>query len=76
LSYTSWRDTKTALLLFNRGTQMSTVLGQINALLETHPQFKRHVPQNGETRFRAVLRQPNDANRELALTVLVFDVPG
>jgi hypothetical protein len=76
LSYTSWRDTKTALLLFNRGTQMSTVLGQIKGLIEAHPQFKRHVPQNGETRFRAVLRQANDTNRELALTVLVFDVPG
>src|SRR5258708_39739064 len=26
LSYTSWRDTKTAILLFNRGRQLSTVL--------------------------------------------------
>lgn len=76
LSYTSWRDTKTALLLFNRGTQTSTVLAQIKDLLAAHPQFKRDAPQSGETRFRAVMRQPRDSDRELTLTVLVFDVPG
>ena len=76
LSYTSWRDTKTALLMFNRGTQTSTVVSQVPGLLAAHPQFKRAVPQQGETRFRAIMRQPSDANRELWLTVLVFDVPG
>ena len=75
LSYTSWRDTKTALLIFNRGTQTSTVLGQITGLIASHPQFKRSLSQNGEARFRAVLRQPKDADREVLLTVLVFDVP-
>ena len=75
LGYTSWRDTKTAILLFNRDTSMSTVLGQIPGLLKAHSQFKHTVDQSGETRCRAVLRQASDPDRELILTVLVFNVP-
>jgi hypothetical protein len=75
LGYTSWRDTKTAILLFNRDTQMSTVLAQIPSLLSSHSNFRRHISQNGPARFRAILSQPRDPARELFLTVLVFDVP-
>jgi hypothetical protein len=75
LGYTSWRDTKTALVIFNRDAQTSGVVAQIPGLLAAHPNFKRAVPQDGETRFRAVLHQNGDTNREIIVTVLVFDVP-
>ena len=68
-------DTKTAILLFNHDTAMSTVLAQVPSVLAAHPQFKRQIAQRAETRFRAVLRQPTDPDRELVLTVLVFGVP-
>jgi hypothetical protein len=55
---------------------MSTVLGQINGLLAGYPQFKRAIQQKDEARFRAIIRRPDDANRELWVTVLVFNVPG
>lgn len=75
LGYASWRDTKTAILLFNRDTAMSTVLAQVSSVLAAHPQFKRSIAQQSESRFRAVLRQSTDPDRELVLTVLVFGVP-
>jgi hypothetical protein len=75
LGYTSWRDTKTAILLFNRNKDFSAVLGQIRATIEAHPNFKSFVGRPSETQFRFVLRQPTDASRELLLTVLAFDVP-
>ena len=75
LGYTSWRDTKTALLIFNRDTAMSTVVSQIPGLLAAHPNFKRATPQEGETRFRAVLHQNGDVNRDVVVTALVFNVP-
>lgn len=76
LSYQSWRDTKTAILIFNRDTAMSTVLGGIPQQVEEHPNFKRKVNYAHESGFRYVLHQNGDANREVILTVLVFDVPG
>lgn len=76
LGYTAWRDTKTAILIFNRGTAMSTVLAGVEGETSRHGNFKRKVNWKHESGFRYVLHHPNDANREFLLTVLVFDVPG
>lgn len=76
LGYTSWRDTKTALLVFNRGRALSTVLEKVSELVRARPEFVREVPQSGETRFRFVLHHPDDPQRELILTVMVFEMPG
>lgn len=75
LGYTSWRDTKTAIILFNRNRNFSNVLAKIPELLKAHPHHKRELPIEGETRFRHVLHHRDDKNRELILTVLAFDVP-
>ncbi|ABC83312.1 hypothetical protein [Anaeromyxobacter dehalogenans] len=75
LGYTSWRDTKTAILLFNRNKGFSAVLDQIRPTIEAHPNCKAFAGRPAETQFRFVLRQPTDASRELLLTVLAFDVP-
>lgn len=75
LSYTGWRDTKTAILVFNRDTAMSTVLAGIDSETKRHAQFKRQITWPHETGFRYVLHYPSDANREVITTVLVFDVP-
>ena len=75
LGYASWRDTKTAVVLFNRDTAFSTVLSKIPEGLRTHANFKREEKQSGETRFRAMLSHKNDHSRELTVTVLAFDVP-
>ena len=50
-------------------------LTKIPQLVEAHPNHKREVPIDGETRFRHVLHHRDDKNRELVLTVLAFDVP-
>ncbi|MCH8807302.1 MAG: hypothetical protein IH986_14630 [Planctomycetes bacterium] len=75
LGYTSWRDTKTAIILFNRNRDFSAVLAKIAQLVKAHPNHKRELPIEGETCFRHVLHHRDDKNRELILTVLAFDVP-
>jgi hypothetical protein len=75
LSYVSWRDTKTAIVLFNRNRNFSDVLDKIAAAVPTHPCFKRDLGRTNETAFRYVFHQPGDPNREIMLTVLAFDVP-
>lgn len=76
LGYTAWRDTKTAILVFNRGTTMSTVLEGVAAETTSHKNFKRQIDWKHESGFRYIFHQNGDANREFTLTVLVFDVPG
>ena len=75
LSYSTWRDTKTALLVFNRDTEMSTVLKGIPEVVKDHPKYKSNRDYDSETGFRYILRHRDDANREIVLTVLVFNIP-
>ena len=73
--YLHWRDTKTAILIFNRNKNFSDVLAQIQPTVESHPCFKRTVGQTSETEWRFVFRNRDDANREVHLSVLAFDIP-
>ncbi len=75
LSYTTWRDTKTALLVFNRDRSMSTVLKGVDETAIEHPNFKVKQETVLETEFRYVFGHRDDVNREITVTVLVFDVP-
>jgi hypothetical protein len=73
--YVSWRDTKTAMVLFNRNAGFSAVLAKIADIVPKHPHFKRDLRKSDESTFRYVFGQPNDANREIMLTVMAFDIP-
>jgi hypothetical protein len=75
LGYLSWRDTKTAVIIFNRNRDFGSVVKTILSATEKHPHKKRGPTKEGETRFKYVFGNPKDANRELFLTVLAFDIP-
>lgn len=76
LGYLSWRDTKAAILLFNRNRSFSDVLAKIRPTMEKHPQCTSFDGQRGETEFTFTFARADDASRKLKLTVLAFDVPG
>jgi len=75
LGYTTWRDTKLALLIFNRNKNFSAVLEQISEVMKNHPTFTQELFYPSETGFRFILHHPEDKNRELLLTVLAFEIP-
>ena len=76
LSYLSWRDTKVALIVFNRRKDVSAVLAAIPETVSQHPLCKKQLEYKAEGAFRFLFGQKDDRNRDLILTVLVFDVPG
>lgn len=76
LGYVSWRDTKTAILIFNRNKDFSNVLAQVPELINKHPNCKKQVlDYKNETGSRYILHHSQDKNREIILTVLAFDIP-
>jgi hypothetical protein len=75
LGYSSWRDTKTAVVVFNRNRDFSKVLASIPDAVRAHPQYKKDLPGSTETVFRYLFANRDDRNRELYLTVMAFDVP-
>lgn len=75
LGYTSWRDTKVAVIVFNRNKDFSRVLAAIPETAKNHANFKRELAGSTETVFRYCFAHKDDKNRELFLTILAFDVP-
>ena len=75
LRYVSWRDTKTAIIVFNRNKTFTRVVEAIPDAAKAHPNFKRQLKDDKEGEFRYVFSHRDDQNREMLLAVLAFDVP-
>ena len=80
LGYTSWRDTKIAILLFNKNKDFNYVLEKIDTIVKGHSCYKREISLksrklNNETVFSYIFHQPEDVNREIFLTMMVFNIP-
>jgi hypothetical protein len=71
----SWRDSKTALIVFNRNKDFSKVLTAIPETVKAHPNFQKDEGQQGETKFRYAFRHKDDAAKILHMTVMGFDIP-
>ena len=72
LSYLTWRDTKTALLIFNREVEITTVIQSIKDAISKHPNYVS-CTQTDVARFDSVFHLKGDKNRHVKMAVLVFN---
>lgn len=75
LGYTTWRDTKTALIVFSRRADFTNVISEAQRAMKDHPLYKSGPTKEGETRFRYIFKHPNDDQREIIITLMLFDMP-
>lgn len=75
LGYASWRDTKTAIIVFNRTKNFSAVIDKIPEIFKEHPNFVSVNKFDGETCFQYIFHHKDDINRKIIITVLLFEVP-
>jgi hypothetical protein len=75
LGYLSWRDTKAAILVFNKQKNFSRVIDEIRKNIINHKNYKRQIAQLSDTSFRYVFHQIDDVNREMIVTVMAFNIP-
>ena len=75
LSYLSWRDTKAAVVVFNRNKNFSAVLEEIKKATPEHPNHKAFIRQCSESSWQYKFSHRDDPNREMIITVMAFDVP-
>jgi hypothetical protein len=74
--YSTWRDSRLALIVFVRNRNFTTVLDRARDTLEQRPEFTAWLPPTdvpGEMRCR--IRWPDDPGREAALTLQLFHIP-
>jgi len=74
LSYLSWRDTKTAIVVFNRNKGFSSVVGKMRELAKTHPNYVRGPVRLDETSDSYTFSLPEDKDRHVTVAMLAFDL--
>jgi hypothetical protein len=71
--YVCWRNTKVAILVFNRLKNFTRVVTEIRKNIGLHPLYERKDKDLDETTSRYVFRQAGDPDRKVVLTVMAFD---
>ena len=75
LGYLTWRDSKCALLIFNKTKDTDAVRMKSHEVMETRPEHRRTVLRNESGDSRYVLVKDSDPGREITVTVQVYEVP-
>jgi hypothetical protein len=75
LDYATWRDAKSAILVFSRNRDFSGVVKGVPEVLRSHPQTAGAITSLAVGTFRSRLRHRDDPSRHLVLTTLVYNVP-
>jgi hypothetical protein len=73
--YAMWRDSKLALIVFNRGGNFTQVVGKMKETVRGHPQLVKDLAWTHESGARYLFRRHDDPNRHFVLTAVAFDVP-
>ncbi|MBR3493526.1 MAG: hypothetical protein IKH44_14655 [Bacteroidales bacterium] len=72
LGYLTWRDSKTALLIFNKDTAIQTVIQSIQESIPNHSNFVKQIGQRDKGWFDYSFHL-TDSSDEIKMAVMVFD---
>lgn len=75
LGYLTWRDCKTALIIFNKKNKdFSAILNQIRQLIEAHQAFVRFDKQLDENEWHFSMQAKDDESRRVQMRVMIFNL--
>lgn len=75
LDYLTWRDSKCALLVFNRTKDSTAVRNKMHEIMEARPELRKTLAHQTEGDSRYVLVKESDPGREITVTTQLYDVP-
>jgi hypothetical protein len=75
LGYTTWRDTRTAVIIFNRNLDFTNVISEAQRAMKDHQHYKSGPKQESDTRFRYIFTHPEDKQRDIIVTLMLFNMP-
>jgi hypothetical protein len=74
-SYTTWRDYKTSLILFNKhNVDFSALREKVPSILRTHSQKKLELPAPAGGEWRFEMSPPGDSGAHVILHSFLFDL--
>lgn len=75
LNYLSWRDTKTAVIIFVRNVDFTDVLRKVKEHISEHAQYIRFVGERDETWLSYEFRMIEDPSRVVEMAVMLYHLP-
>lgn len=75
LGYLSWRDSKCALLVFNKTKDSSTIRQKMHEVMESRSQLRKIVFHRPDGDSRYILVKDSDPGREISVTTQLYDMP-
>lgn len=74
LGYLAWRDTKCALLIFNKNKNSSDVAKKMNKVMTDRAECKRIIEVNFEGNSKYIFVKKDDPGREIIITTQLYDL--
>lgn len=75
LSYLSWRDSKCALMIFNKNKDSSAVRDSMHEIMENREELRRTLFNNKDGDSRYIFVKKDDPGKEIIITTQLFDIP-
>lgn len=75
LSYLTWRDSKCALLVFNKTKDSSTVRQKMHEVMESRAENRKVEFHKTDGDSRYVLVKASEPGREISVTTQLYDIP-
>ncbi|WP_342291648.1 hypothetical protein WKW75_31990 [Bradyrhizobium ottawaense] len=72
--YVTWRDTKTAIIMFVKRKSFEGIIDEAQQFMKKHPLYVSGPVAEGKTRFRYIFKHPADANQRVTVTLMLFHV--
>lgn len=75
LGYLTWRDCKTAIVIFNKhNKEFSKILEGVSRPFETHPGFRKQFPTDNDGEWRFSMTSQEDPSRLVTVHVFIFNL--
>jgi hypothetical protein len=75
LSYSTWRDTKTAIIFFVQNKEISSALEVVKMRTSEHANYLGFINKADENWYNFRFHMNGDKNREIKLAILLFHLP-
>jgi hypothetical protein len=75
LGYLTWRDSKCALMIFNRTKDSNAVRERMHEAMESLPEHRKTVFHQADGNSRYILIKESEPGKEIIVTTQLYDIP-
>jgi len=75
LKYLTWRDTKTAVVIFVKNKKISPVLEKVKEYTSDHSNYVKYINRKNKSWYNYIFHITDDDGVKLHLAVLLFHIP-